>query len=296
MIDIDKYIRTRADLVNTELQQYFPPCVASTLCEAMKYSMFAGGKRIRPVLALASWNLLNGTEGNYSAIMPYACAVEMVHTYSLIHDDLPAMDNDSIRRGKPTNHMVFGDAVAILAGDALLTKAFNILPDLAEWHPSENVLKIVKLLSEASGMNGMVGGQVLDIENDGTNKIDEDYLSAAYRYKTTGLITASVTGPAVLLGMDDDAEILKSYGNSIGFAFQLVDDVLGVMSTREELGKTPNIDEANNKTTFVEIHGVRGASELARTEINKAKELLMGYGDLSEPLLMIADYIISRTF
>jgi len=307
-INLDSFLKSKRIVVEQGLQKLFngeaiaAPAVSPTLVAAMNYSLLSGGKRIRPVLVLTSWDMLKGqdnrTDMDYKEILPLAYGIEMIHTYSLIHDDLPAMDNDDLRRGKPTNHKIYGDAVAILAGDALLTEAFNVLSGLRTYHKCENVLTTIEYIAKASGADGMVGGQVLDIENDGTSpgKVTEDYLRRTSYSKTGALITASVASPAILLGKTGDIKNLEEYGKAIGLAFQIVDDVLGATSTREKLGKSPNIDKENNKKTFVTVLGVDSAKKLAKQEIEKAKTFISSYGKNAEPLIAIADYIISRSF
>jgi len=301
--DLKAYLKVRSTIINRTLKSILnAPFTSSTLADSMNYSLMAGGKRLRPILALSSWEMLTGiqnpTENDYRKILPFACAMEMIHTYSLIHDDLPAMDNDDLRRGKPTNHKVYGDAVAVLAGDALLTEAFIVLTDLSKNYDPINVLALITYVGKASGMNGMVGGQVMDIENDShhTVKIDEKYLCKTSMNKTGAIISASVVGPAILMGMHSDIKDLEGYSQGIGLAFQVIDDILSVTSTKEQLGKTPNIDVSNQKKTFIDVLGLDVARKNAQEEINKAKAYLNNYGDKAEALKAIADYFISRTY
>jgi len=312
MFNLGEYLKGRSVIVDKGLKTVLDKCVSDALVDSMKYSLLGGGKRVRPVLVLAAYEILSDlgaqnskkdsqakpTSGYYDKILPLAYALEMIHTYSLIHDDLPAMDNDDLRRGKPTNHKVYGDALAILAGDALLTQAFSELTKLSEYHSADNVLKTIKYVANASGTNGMVGGQVLDVQNDGVTKagIDEAYLYRTSNCKTGELITASVAAPAVLLGKTQDIKNLEGYGKAIGVAFQIVDDVLGATASREELGKTPNIDAENHKMTFVSLLGIDGAKQRAREEVKKAKDFISVYGNKAEPLTAIADYIVNRKF
>ncbi|MCX6111827.1 MAG: polyprenyl synthetase family protein [Proteobacteria bacterium] len=307
MFNLAEYLKSKSIIIEKALKGILSECVSGTLCDSINYSLTSGGKRIRPVLVLTAWDILRIDDGknkqkmtleNCKEIIPLACALEMIHAYSLVHDDLPAMDNDDLRRGKPTNHKVYGDAIAILAGDALLTQAFNELYKLSACYPADKVLKTIKYIADASGMNGMVGGQALDIQNDGITKvgIDEAYLYRTSSCKTGALITASVATPAILLGRDKDVKNFEGYGKAIGVAFQIVDDVLGVTASREELGKTPNIDSDNNKVTFVSLLGIEGAKNRAKEEIKKAKNFISGYGPKAEPLIAIADYIVERKF
>jgi geranylgeranyl diphosphate synthase, type II len=340
-INIENYLKDKAGVFEKGLNEFLesdkylsgalskplrePSTVVSkTLSDAMAYSLLAGGKRLRPVLAMSSWDLLNNlfdknntNKDSYKQIMPFALALEMIHTYSLIHDDLPCMDDDDLRRGKPSNHKVYGEAVAVLSGDALLTEAFNQIASLSEYYEASNVCKLVQYVSKASGAQGMVGGQVLDIENaeedkvsdnpefnkdnKGVLKIDLEYLKNTSYYKTGALIKASVAGPAILLteSNDNDKKLisdLEAYATAIGLAFQVVDDVLGVTSTKEKLGKSINIDEDNNKVSFASLLGIDGAKKLAKEEVEKAKDFLSSYSDSASVLLSLADYIVDRSF
>ena len=302
MFKLGEYLKGKSVIVDKSLKQIVGDCVSGTLADSMNYSIMAGGKRIRPILVLTAYDILTGNEQSastdYKNIMPLACALEIIHTYSLIHDDLPAMDNDDLRRGKPTNHKVYGDAIAILAGDALLTRAFSRIADLSEYYPADKVVKTIKYVADNAGMNGMVGGQVMDIQNDGVTNmlIDEPYLYKTSNCKTGALIMASVASPAILLGKDNDIKNFEGYGRAIGVAFQIVDDILGATASREELGKTPNIDSENNKDTFVSVLGIDGARARAKEEIKKAKDFISTYGTKAEPLISIADYIVERKF
>jgi len=300
MFELKGYLKTKSRIVESALNNLFTNCISYNLLSAMNYSLKSGGKRIRPILVMASRDMLLKQEVkdpiDYHNVMPLACAVEIIHTYSLIHDDLPAMDNDDLRRGKPTNHKVYGDAVATLAGDALLTEAFNVLCLLSKHHEPEKVIDVIKYVSRSSGMNGMVGGQVLDIENDGVHgvKPDLDYLYKTSYGKTGELIKASVASPAILYGTTKDVDNLEGYGKAIGVAFQMVDDVLGATTTKEQLGKSAHIDEKNNKTTFIDLLGVDETKKMATKEIEKAKSFVSSYGTFAQPLISIADYIIQR--
>ncbi len=240
-----------------------------TVIEAMKYSVEAGGKRIRPVLSLAVCEMLNGSE---SDVIPYACALEMIHTYSLIHDDLPAMDNDDYRRGRLTSHKVFGEAIAILAGDALLNKAYEImLEDISNTGDMEKVMAKVRataIVAEAAGSKGMIAGQVVDMESE-EKHIDIDTLRYMHKCKTGALIKASILLSTELLNADAFVkEKLTIYSERIGLAFQIKDDILDVESSLEELGKPTGSDENNKKATYVTIYGLEEAKKL----LNKVTE------------------------
>jgi geranylgeranyl diphosphate synthase type II len=308
MFDLNKYLNNRAKVVEASLVEFLPFSIAPRLLESMKYSLLVGGKRLRPILSMASWDLfnskLNGVKevkevsihDHYIPVLPLACCLEMIHTYSLIHDDLPSMDNDDLRRGKPTNHKVYGEGMAILTGDALLTESFNMLCLLTEFYSAENVLKVVEYISKSAGMNGMVGGQVLDIENNGTIQVDAEYLYTTNMCKTGELIKASVVTPAILFGYLEDIEVMESYAKAIGTAFQIIDDVLGSTSTPEQLGKSTNIDTKNNKVTFVQLVGVEAAKYRALQEVEKAKELMIMYqgNPFVIPFIQLADYVAQR--
>jgi len=265
----------------------------------MLYSLNAGGKRLRPILSIAVWELLIQNENlnmeikfDYNKILPLACALELIHTYSLIHDDLPAIDNDDYRRGKPTNHKVFGEAMAILAGDALLNESFLFLCKLNKYYDANKIISVIDFISKASGSNGMLGGQALDIINVNYKDTDANYLYNVNNAKTGALIKASCVCPALILGVNTNA--FSIYGEAIGYAFQLIDDVLGVSSSKEVLGKTPNLDTKNKKTTYIDIFGLDKTKDLAFKEIEKAKNALNTYNNYKEILLYIADYVVNR--
>ena len=265
-----------------------------TIHQAVRYSLFAGGKRIRPVLVLAAGEAVGGVR---EEIMPLACAVEMIHTYSLVHDDLPAMDDDDLRRGKPTSHKVFGEAVAILAGDALLTRAFHLLAEIpANWDETRirRRVQATAVLGEASGTAGLIGGQVMDLESEG-RAIDAGSLEALHRAKTGALLSACVRGGAILGGAEgSDLALLTRYGAAIGLAFQVVDDVLDTTEGAEQLGKTAGKDEAAGKATYVSLHGLERAREMAAGLRREALEALEPLGRRGERLAEIARLIVDR--
>jgi geranylgeranyl diphosphate synthase type II len=235
------------------------------LLEAMRYSVFAGGKRLRPALAIACCRALGGADDH---VLPFAAAVELVHTYSLVHDDLPAMDDDDLRRGQPTSHRVFGEATAILAGDALHTLAFEVV--LARTESAGLARSLAIELARAAGPGGMVGGQVEDLASDGAPP-DGDRIRRIHRGKTVALLRAACRGGALAAGAAvDELEAIDRYGTCLGHAFQIVDDVLDVTGTAEELGKTPGKDRARRKMTHVALHGVAGARRLADLEVEGA--------------------------
>lgn len=263
--------------------------------EAMRYSLFVGGKRIRPILCLAAGDAVNRCEETEQNLLPIACALECIHTYSLIHDDLPAMDDDSLRRGKPTNHTIYGEAGAILAGDSLLTWAFNLLSsDTINTLTPEKQLKIINIIANSSGPLGMVGGQALDIAHENTD-FPFSTLQTIHKSKTGALITCSVqTGAIGSGGSAEQIEALIDYGNNIGLAFQIIDDLLNVTSTTEELGKTAGSDADRGKATYPAFFGVEETMTKAKEASDKAIEALALFDHNAEPLRNLARYIYNR--
>jgi geranylgeranyl diphosphate synthase type II len=265
-----------------------------TIHRAMRYSLFAGGKRIRPVLVLASGEAVGGAR---EELLPLACAVEMIHTYSLVHDDLPAMDDDDLRRGKPTSHKVFGEAIAILAGDALLTHAFRQLasvPQRASDGLVRRRLDALATLAEACGTAGLIGGQVMDLESEGRS-IDRAALERLHRAKTGALLGACVRGGAILGGAPaDELEALSRYASAIGLAFQVVDDVLDATGDAQSLGKTAGKDEAARKATYVSLHGIERARELAADLLQGALAAVAPLGARAGLLQALARQIVDR--
>jgi geranylgeranyl diphosphate synthase type II len=266
----------------------------ATIHRAVRYSLFAGGKRIRPLLVLAAGEAIGGARGE---LLPYACAVEMIHTYSLIHDDLPAMDNDDLRRGKPTSHKVFGEAIAILAGDALLTRAFHLLAELPAGTGDAVVRRRLAASAElglACGTTGLIGGQVMDLESEGKT-IDAAALERLHRAKTGALLRASVRGGAILGGAsDEDLSRLTRYADAIGLAFQVVDDVLDSTEDASRLGKTAGKDQAAQKATYVSVHGLERARQLAATLREDALAALQPLGPRAALLAALGREIVDR--
>ena len=265
-----------------------------TIHRAVRYSLFAGGKRIRPILVLASAEAVGGARED---ALPLACAVEMIHTYSLIHDDLPAMDDDDLRRGRPTNHKVYGEAIAILAGDALLTQAFQHLAQLPE-NASEIAvrrrLKATAILAEACGTTGLVGGQVMDLESEG-QAIPADALERLHRAKTGALLSACVRGGAVLGGATiEQLERLTRYASAVGLVFQIVDDILDVTESAAQLGKTAGKDVQAQKATYVSVHGIERARVMAADLLQEALDSLAPLGERASLLAGIAHLIVER--
>lgn len=291
--DLKRYLTTKGAEVEAALEQSLTVVYPETIYESMRYSLMAGGKRLRPILCLATCELLGGTAAQ---AMPTACALEMVHTMSLIHDDLPAMDNDDYRRGKLTNHKVYGDDVAILAGDALLAYAFEFIAERTDGVPPQAVLEVIRRLGHAVGAAGLVGGQIVDLASEGNPDTSIETLNFIHMHKTAALLEVSVVAGAVLAGADTDTvERLSRYANNIGLAFQIVDDVLDITSTQEELGKSIGKDVQAQKATYPSIWGLDESRKQADALIQAAKDELSPFGPAQQPLVAIADYITART-
>ena len=263
--------------------------------ESMRYSLFVGGKRIRPVLCLAGAEAVDSSETVRKKALPVACALECIHTYSLIHDDLPAMDDDDLRRGKPTNHTVFGEAAAILAGDGLLTFAFDLLSSQATSSIGDSTrIRIIQTIARAAGPLGMVGGQSLDMIYEG-KQVGYETLRAIHRSKTGALITASVLTGAMVAGASPEQEsALRTYGDNIGLAFQIVDDLLDVESTTEELGKPAGSDAEADKVTYPSLFGIETSRTMAREAVEAALTALNIFDAQADPLRALAHYIVER--
>ena len=294
-MNIKDYLEQKRVAVDHFLDQV-TPCAntpPSTLHESMRYSLLAGGKRVRPILAIAAAEAI-GT--NPPGLMAIACSLECIHTYSLIHDDLPSMDNDDFRRGKPTNHKVFGEAMAILAGDALLTMAFDLCshPVLMKDCDPVRQVRLIQELAHGSGDMGMVGGQVFDIQAENKD-IDLPMLQNIHKHKTGMLIRAAVRMGAIAAGATDrQLADLTGYAEDIGLAFQIADDVLNVTGTREELGKNPNTDAERGKKTYPAFYGVDGSRQLADDCGDRAISRLTSFGSSADALRELARYITSR--
>jgi len=262
------------------------------IIESMKYSLMAGGKRIRPVLCLASCEMFGGDD---SIAMPTAVALEMIHTMSLIHDDLPAMDDDDLRRGKPTNHVLYGEDVAILAGDALLSTSFEHVAAHTKGIPAERTVEVLRRLGTSVGAYGLAGGQVMDLECENKEGVTLQDLEWIHLHKTAALLKVSVAAGAVLAGASkEDVANCELYAEKIGLAFQIADDILDVTATSEQLGKTAGKDEDTNKTTYVKLLGLEQSKKEADRIVAEAKQALSKYGERAAPLLAIADYIVAR--
>jgi geranylgeranyl diphosphate synthase type II len=295
MLDIHHYLRDRKKRVDGTLMASLPAGEGrtSTLCQAMRYSVLGGGKRIRPILAMAAFEAVGGET---KAILPFACALEMVHAYSLIHDDLPTMDNDDLRRGRPTTHRVFGEAIAILVGDALLTEAFQVMTRGALDHNIDAALAIdiVREISFAAGVSGMVGGQVVDMESEG-REVNLPTVEYIHTHKTGALILASVrTGAKLGWASSDQLGAITKYGERIGLAFQIVDDVLNLTGQKSELGKNVRSDEARKKATYPALVGVVESKRLAERLVEEAIVSIEIFGEDGDPLRAIAQYLVRR--
>ena len=291
-MNLRDYLAVQQHLVDAELDRLTPPETTppATIHRAMRYSLFAGGKRIRPVLCLEAARTVAGeVEGAVTA----ACPLELIHTYSLIHDDLPALDNDDYRRGKLTNHKVFGDAMAILAGDALLTLAFQVLAELPA--PADRKVRLMAELATASGtVGGMIGGQVADLEGEGKPP-DAALLESIHRAKTGALLRASLRMGAIYAGATDaQYAALSCYGEHIGLAFQIVDDILDVEESSEALGKTAGKDAAQHKITFPAVYGLEVSRTMAEAECARAHQVLEPFGTRAARLHELADLIVRR--
>jgi len=295
VLELERYLKERAEVVQRALDGALPARdgADSRLYEAMRYSLLGGGKRLRPILALAACEAVGGAP---EAALGLACAVEMIHTYSLIHDDLPCMDDDDLRHGHPTNHKIYGDALATLAGDALVTDAFKILARSAlDGVPAERVLATIAELSEAAGSAGMVGGQVIDILCE-RKQLGLDELKHLHSKKTGAMFRASIVGGARLGGGSDaQLEALDEYARALGLAFQVVDDLLDVEATTEQMGKRTQKDQAAGKNTFPSLLGLEESHRFARSLERRAHEALAAFGASAEPLRRIASFVVERS-
>ncbi|MGL5082636.1 MAG: geranylgeranyl diphosphate synthase CrtE [Microcoleaceae cyanobacterium] len=291
--DLTAYLVQRKAQVEAALDRSIQVVYPETIYEAMRYSLMAGGKRLRPILCLATCELLGG---DLDMAMPTACAVEMIHTMSLIHDDLPAMDNDDYRRGKLTNHKVYGEDIAILAGDGLLSYAFEFVATQTDDVPAKQILQVIARLGRAVGAAGLVGGQVVDLASEGQPNVSEETLTFIHTHKTGALLEACVVCGAVLAGASTtDLEHLSRYAQDIGLAFQIVDDILDITATQEELGKTAGKDLKAQKVTYPSLWGLDESRRRAKELVNRAKVELMQFGESAVPLAAIAEYIVSRS-
>ncbi len=294
-MDIRGYLEQRRSQIDAALERFLLPetTYPRSLYRAMRYSVFAGGKRLRPILAIAGYEAVGG-EGD--VILPFACALEMIHTYSLIHDDLPAMDDDDYRRGQPTSHRVFGEALAILAGDALLTEAFGLMtkPEEVDGLDGRIVVQVINEISRAAGVRGMVGGQVVDIESEG-KAVDFATVQWLHRHKTGALIVASVrTGGLLGGGGEQEMTALTDYGEGVGLTFQIIDDILDVEGDEADLGKRVGMDQEKGKVTYPAYIGLERSRVVAEELIEKGLKALEIFDDRADPLRGIARFILER--
>jgi len=291
--DLSAYMKERAAAVDAALDRVLPAESArpETLHKAMRYSVFAGGKRLRPVLVIAGAEAVGGRMDD---VMPAACAIELIHTYSLVHDDLPAMDDDDVRRGVPTNHKVFGEAMAILAGDALLTLAFRLVADNARTGAPGRLGDLLGDLADAAGCAGMVGGQVADLESEG-KRVTADTVDYIHAHKTGALIRAALRAGAVVCGATpSEVQALGAAGAALGLAFQIVDDVLDVVASSKDLGKTAGKDRVQQKATYPALHGVEASRARARALVAEAEAALADFGPRAEPIRALGRFIVER--
>lgn len=303
--DLKLYLAEHKQMVDAALEESLPSPAGleKKVLEAVRYSIFAGGKRLRPILCLAAAQVMGGSTGK---VMPVACALEMIHTYSLIHDDLPAMDDDDFRRGRPTSHKVFGEAIAILAGDALLTEAFGFIADLSVAGLSAadlsavdpidpaRILQVIRLIVKGAGYRGMIGGQAIDLECENLT-VDLATVEYMHIHKTGALISASLEAGAILGGgSPEQVALLTRYGHHLGLAFQITDDLLDIEGDAELMGKQPGSDVAKNKKTYPAILGVVRSKEAAREHVQEALNALDSFDEKAEPLRAIARYLLGR--
>ncbi len=291
---LSTYLQSTRRAVDAALKIYLPPATTkpSTIHRAMRYSLFAGGKRLRPILCVAAAEACSGRVEN---ALPAACAVEMIHTYSLIHDDLPAMDNDDFRRGKPTNHKVFGDAIAILAGDGLLTLAFEVLASAA---PTKRypIAEQIRELAQASGSRALIAGQVADLEAEG-KKINLAQLRFIHSAKTAALLTSSIRLGAISANSTDAQLVaLTTFAENLGHAFQVIDDILDVTQTSDKLGKSAGKDVAAQKATYPAILGLEKSRKEAHRLTDLSLAALASFGNKADRLRALADHLLQRDY
>ena len=293
-MDFKKELKERSIYIEDKIESYLPKeeGYQKTIFEAMNYSLRAGGKRLRPILLMEAYKLCQGQGEDF---VPYSVAMEMIHTYSWIHDDLPALDNDDLRRGKPTNHIVFGEAMAILAGDALLNTAYETMLNATFKHPRPELsLRAAYEISRGAGIYGMIGGQVVDVESE-DKKINKDKLDYIHMNKTAAMIVGSVRAGAILAGIDEDRlESLTKYAENIGLAFQIVDDILDIEGDEKLLGKRVGSDLDNDKSTYPSLLGISESKKIVENLIEEAKISLEVFDSDAEFMNALADFIRDR--
>jgi len=294
VFDLKDYLESKKSPIEEALEKSIVSKTKETkkICESMSYSLTAGGKRIRPVLCIAACEMFGGL---METAMPCAVSLEMIHTMSLMHDDLPSLDNDDLRRGKPTNHILYGEDVAILAGDAMLSTSFEHVARETKGVAPEKILEVIVRLGEAIGAYGVAGGQVMDLECEGKLDVTVDDLKWIHTHKTAKLLSVSVATGAILGGAtSEQVEAVEKFGINVGLAFQVADDVLDVTASTDDLGKTAGKDLDADKTTYPKLLGLEESRAEAQRLIDEAKACLKPFGDKAAPLLAIADYIVNR--
>ena len=291
-MDMTAELTKRTEQIENIIKKYLPEeeGYQKQVIEAMNYSFLAGGKRLRPMLMLETYRMFGGKS---EVIEPFMAAIEMIHTYSLIHDDLPAMDNDDYRRGKLTNHKVYDEAIAILAGDALLTLSFEVMLAQKDVQP-QTLVAVVAEIAKAAGPSGMVGGQVLDMQSEGQN-IPLEKLQLMHNAKTGALFTAAIKAGGMIAGANPkELEMLVQFSKFYGLAFQITDDILDAVGEQEKIGKPVGSDEKNNKATFVTLYSVEEAKKMAQVAVNNAIECLADFGDNAKLLKNFAEKLLVR--
>lgn len=291
-MDLKEYMAVKNNLIENCLEELLTKELEIPIIEeSMKYSVFAGGKRLRPILAIMACELF---DGSIEEVLPFSCCIELIHTYSLIHDDLPSMDNDDFRRGKLTNHKVYGEGFAVLAGDALLNIAYEIMLEYIYKFNKPEYIKAAYVISKAAGVTGMVGGQYIDLYYENKD-ITLDELNQMHDKKTGAMIKASLEiGAIIANAKNDDIKRISLYGQLIGRAFQIADDILDIKGSKEKLGKTLGKDAIGNKSTYVSYYGLEKSIEIAQSTVNRAKDIINVYGNKAKLLYELADYIVNR--
>ena len=291
-MEFKESLKEKSKYIESLLNEYMPieEGYQATIMKAMNYSLKAGGKRLRPILTLEACKIVGGNEKD---ALPFAIAIEMIHTYSLIHDDLPALDNDDLRRGKPTNHKLYGEDIAVLAGDTLLNEAMNLMMKFSLKHGKESLMAAQKI-AEASGPEGMIGGQVVDIINEG-KKISEEELKYMHMKKTGALINVSVISGAILANAPkEDINLLEKFGEKLGLAFQIKDDILDVIGSTEKLGKNVLSDKENDKTNFITMHGLDYCIKECEKLTNESIKILDSLSVDTEALKFLTKKLLDR--
>lgn len=292
-MEFKEELKAKAKIVDEYMEKFLPSedSYPEIIFKAMRYSVFAGGKRLRPIMVMESCKAFGG---NWEQAMPFACAIEMIHTYSLIHDDLPALDNDDYRRSRPTSHKMFGEDMAILAGDALLHHAFEIMAEACVSLSDIKYTKAMLSIAQGAGVHGMVAGQVVDVISEG-KKLDKNTLDFIHKNKTAAMLVGALEAGAQMGNVsDEELENLGKAGELVGIAFQIQDDILDVTSTLEKLGKPINSDQKNGKFTYVSLVGQSGAEEIVKNMSNEAVAILESMGEKTDFLVKLVKYLINR--